>query len=60
MSGHRCTLPARRINRPKTSRRLIAAAQGAVIEGVQDAAGKAVETGKGALKGALDLLLPAK
>jgi hypothetical protein len=40
------------------SGRLIAAAQGAVIQGVQDAAGQAVKTGKDAVKGALDLLLP--
>ncbi|EDY20076.1 hypothetical protein CfE428DRAFT_2665 [Chthoniobacter flavus Ellin428] len=41
------------------SPRLIAAAQGAVIEGVQNAAGEAVKTGKDAVKSALDLLLPA-
>jgi len=40
------------------SPRLIAAAQGAIIEGAQNAAGKAVETGRDAVKGALDLLLP--
>jgi hypothetical protein len=40
------------------SSRLIAAAPGAVIEGVQDAAGRAVKTGKDAVKSALDLLLP--
>lgn len=38
--------------------RLIAAAQGAVIEGVQNAAGEVIKTGKDAVKGALDLLLP--
>ena len=38
--------------------RLVAAAQGAVIEGVQNAAGEAVKTGKDAVKSALDLLLP--
>ncbi len=38
--------------------RLAAAAQGAVIEGVQNAAGEAIKTGKDVLKGALDLLLP--
>ncbi|HEY3840088.1 MAG TPA: translocation/assembly module TamB domain-containing protein, partial [Bryobacteraceae bacterium] len=53
----RLTGPANKPNED-LSPRLIAAAQGAVIEGVQDAAGKAVETGKGAVKGALDLLLP--
>ncbi|HEY3898649.1 MAG TPA: hypothetical protein VGM54_08555 [Chthoniobacter sp.] len=44
------------------SPRLIAAAQGAVIEGVQNAAGEAIKTGKDAAKGILDLLLtpPAK
>ncbi len=41
------------------SPRLIAAAQGAVIEGVQNAADQAVKTGKDAVKSALDLLLPA-
>jgi hypothetical protein len=40
------------------SPRLIAAAQGAVIEGVQNAADQAVKTGKDAVKSALDLLLP--
>jgi hypothetical protein len=40
------------------SPRLIAAAQGAVIEGVQNAAGEAVKTGKDAVKSALDLLMP--
>ena len=40
------------------SKRLIAAAQGAAIEAVQDAAGQAVKTGKDAVKSALDLLLP--
>jgi len=38
--------------------RLVAAAQGAVIEGVQNAAGEVIKTGKDAVKGALDLLLP--
>ena len=38
--------------------RLAAAAQGAVIEGVQNAAGEAIKTGRDAMKGALDLLLP--
>ncbi len=38
--------------------RLTAAAQGAVIEGVQNAAGEAVKTGKDVIKGALDLFLP--
>jgi hypothetical protein len=38
--------------------RLAAAAQGAVIEGVQNATGEAVKTGKDVIKGALDLLLP--
>jgi hypothetical protein len=53
----RLTGPA---NKPKEdlSPRLIAAAQGAVIEGVQNAADQAVKTGKDAIKGALDLLLP--
>jgi hypothetical protein len=53
----RLTGPA---NKPKEdlSPRLIAAAQGAVIEGVQNAAGEAVKTGKDVIKGALDLLLP--
>lgn len=47
-------------NKPKEdlSPRLIAAAQGAVIEGVQNAAGEAVKTGKDVIKGALDILLP--
>lgn len=40
------------------SPRLIAAAQGAVIEGVQNAAGEAVKTGKDAVKSAMDLLMP--
>jgi hypothetical protein len=39
------------------SPKLIAAAQGAVIEGVQNAAGEAVKTGKDAAKSVLDLLL---
>lgn len=39
--------------------RLAAAAQGAVIEGVQNAAGEAVKTGKDAAKSVLDFLLPA-
>jgi hypothetical protein len=38
--------------------RLAAAAQGAVIEGVQNAAGEAIKTGKDAAKSVLDLLLP--
>jgi hypothetical protein len=41
------------------SPRLIAAVQGAVIEGVQNAADQAVKQGKDAVKSALDLLLPA-
>ncbi|MDR3401784.1 MAG: hypothetical protein P4L99_04720 [Chthoniobacter sp.] len=40
------------------SPKLIAAAQNAVIEGVQNAAGEAVKTGKDAVKSAVDLLLP--
>lgn len=40
------------------SPRLIAAAQGAVIDTVQGAADQAVKTGKDAVKSALDLLLP--
>jgi len=40
------------------SLKLIAAAQNAVIEGVQNAAGEAVKTGKDAVKSAVDLLLP--
>ena len=39
------------------SPKLIAAAQGAVIEGVENAAGQAVKTGKDAAKSVLDLLL---
>jgi hypothetical protein len=48
------------VNKPNEdlTARLAAAAQGAVIEGVQNAAGEAVKTGKDVLKGALDLLLP--
>ena len=44
------------------SPKLIAAAQGAVIEGVKNAADEAVKTGKDAAKGVLDFLLspPAK
>ena len=38
--------------------RLAAAVQGAVIEGAQNAAGEVIKTGKDAVKGALDLLLP--
>jgi hypothetical protein len=38
--------------------RLAAAAQGAVIEGVQNAAGEAIKTGKDAAKSLLDLVLP--
>jgi len=38
--------------------RLIAAAEGAVIEGVKNTTEEAVKTGQGVLKGALDLLLP--
>ena len=53
----RLTGPANKPNED-LSKRLIAAAQGAAIEAVQDAAGQAVKTGKDALKGALDLLLP--
>ena len=41
------------------SPRLIAAAQGAIIEGVQNAAGQAVKTGTDAAKSLLDLVLPA-
>jgi hypothetical protein len=56
----RLTGPANKPNED-LSKRLIAAAQGAAVEAVQDAAGKAVETGKSAVKSALDLLLsPAK
>ncbi|MEP6671553.1 MAG: hypothetical protein ABJF10_20490 [Chthoniobacter sp.] len=53
----RLTGPA---NKPKEdlSPKLIAAAQNAVIEGVQDAAGQAVKTGKDAVKNAVDLFLP--
>ncbi len=48
------------VNKPNEdlTPRLVAAAQGAVIEGVQNAAGEAVKTGKDVIKGALDLLLP--
>lgn len=53
----RLTGPANKPNED-LSPRLIAAAQGAVIEGVQNAAGEAVKTGKDVIKGALDLLLP--
>jgi hypothetical protein len=38
--------------------RLAAAAQGAIIEGVQSAAGEAIKTGRDAAKGLLDLVLP--
>ena len=49
------------VNKPSDdlTPRLVAAAQGAVIEGVQNAAGEAIKTGKDAIKGALDLLLPS-
>jgi len=40
------------------SPRLIAAAQGAVIEGAQNAAGEVIKGGTNAAKGVLDLLLP--
>ena len=40
------------------SPRLIAAAQGAVIQGVENTVKDAVQTGKDAAKGALDLLMP--
>lgn len=53
----RLTGPANKPNED-LSPRLVAAAQGAVIEGVQNAAGEAVKTGKDVIKGALDLLLP--
>ena len=53
----RLTGPANKPNED-LSPKLIAAAQGAVIEGVQNAAGEAVKTGKGAVKSALDLLMP--
>jgi hypothetical protein len=53
----RLTGPANKPNED-LSKRLIAAAQGAAIEAVQDAAGQAVKTGKDVIKGALDLLLP--
>ena len=45
------------VNKPNEdlTPRLIAAAPGAVIEGVQNAAGEAVKTGKDAVKGAVDL-----
>ncbi len=48
------------VNKPSEdlTPRLAAAAQGAVIEGVQNAAGEAIKTGKDAVKSALDLLLP--
>jgi hypothetical protein len=49
--------PANKPNEDLT-KRLAAAAQGAAIEAVQDAAGKAVDAGKSAVKSALDLLLP--
>jgi hypothetical protein len=39
--------------------RLIAATQGAVIEGAQNAVKEGIKTGRDAVKGALDLLLPA-
>ena len=53
----RLTGPANKPNED-LSKRLIAAAQGAAVEAVQDAAGQAVKTGKDVIKGALDLLLP--
>ena len=48
------------VNKPNEdlTPRLVAAAQGAVIEGVQNAAGEAIKGGKDVIKGALDLLLP--
>jgi len=53
----RLTGPANKPNED-LSPKLIAAAQNAVIEGVQNAAGEAVKTGKDAVKSAVDLLLP--
>jgi hypothetical protein len=53
----RLTGPVNKPNDDLTGR-LSAAVQGAVVEGVQNAAGEAVKTGKDAIKGALDLLLP--
>ena len=49
------------VNKPNDdlTPRLAAAAQGAVIEGVQNAAGEALKTGKEAAKGLLDLVLPS-
>jgi hypothetical protein len=48
------------VNKPNDdlTPRLAAAAQGAVIEGVQNAAGEAIKTGKDAAKSLLDLVLP--
>jgi hypothetical protein len=40
------------------SPRLIAAAQGAIIQGVQSSVRDTIQTGKDAAKGALDLLMP--
>ena len=53
----RLTGPVNKPNEDLTPR-LAAAAQGAVIEGVQNAAGEAIKTGKDAAKSVLDLLLP--
>lgn len=53
----RLTGPVGKPNEDLTPR-LAGAAQGAVIEGVQNAAGEAIKTGKDAVKSALDLLLP--
>ena len=39
--------------------RLAAAVQGAVVEGLQNATGETIQSGKDAVKGVLDLLLPA-
>jgi hypothetical protein len=49
------------VDKPKEdlTPRLIAATQGAVIEGAQNAVKDGIKTGKDAVKGALDLLLPA-
>jgi len=48
------------VNKPNDdlTPRLAAAAQGAVIEGVQNAAGEVIKTGKDAAKTLLDLVLP--
>jgi hypothetical protein len=49
------------VDKPKEdlTPRLIAAMQGAVIEGAQSAVKEGIKTGTDAVKGALDLLLPA-